>query len=74
MDQKNCTDINIIASDDNPVNRQAALNILLGMGYTNKQITEIAVSQSTQYDAETCGAGGSKNAPAKASFIYIGAS
>ncbi len=72
MDRKSCTDINIIASDGHPVNRQAAVNILKGMGYLDSEITEIEVSRSAEYDASTCGAGGVVNAPLHAAFIYIG--
>jgi hypothetical protein len=74
MNTQSCMDVNIIASNNDPVNRQTAVNILKGMGYADHEITEIAVSRSTAYDANTCGAGGVADAPASAAFVYIGRS
>lgn len=75
MDKKKVMDINIFVTDDDPVNRAAALKILKeDLKYADAEITEIEVERSTEYDAKTCGGGGVKNAPGNASYLYIGKS
>jgi hypothetical protein len=75
MDKKKVMDINIFVTDDDAVNRETAKKILKDdLKYTDAEITEIEVERSTEYDAQTCGGGGVKNAPGKARYIYIGKS
>ena len=72
MDTKSCTDINFIATDADLANRAAAVKALRDMGYADDEITEIAVAQSTDWNAKDFGGGGVKNGPGTTKFVYIG--
>jgi hypothetical protein len=75
MEKKNVKDLNIFVTDDDIANRAAAIKTLKDdLGYTDAEITEIAIGRVTEYDAKTFGGGGAKDAPEKASFLYIGKS
>lgn len=56
---------------DTAVHAQAAVTFLKGLGFTDAQITVENVSGIGQYDGETFGGGGKKDAPPNANFLVI---